>query len=429
MKKIFLHTLGCPKNIADSEILLNQIGCNNLQIEKSPEKSDIVLVNTCGFINDAKEESLEFIFDMIELKRKGVIEKIIVFGCLAERYGNELKKDIPEVDEFFGVNNLKEILKSLGGKSISSELYRHSKITPSHYTYIKISDGCNHQCSFCAIPSFKGRYKSKKINDIIKEIEGLPASVKEINLVAQDITYYGKDLYKENKLGALLKKIARSDFNGWVRLLYAYPSKFPLEILEILLENDKFCNYLDIPIQHVSDSILKSMRRGISKKNLVKLIDSIRTKIPEIALRTSIIVGYPGETKKEFNELLTFIRDIKFERLGVFTYSPEEGTHAFSLPNNVSLAEKNKRKEILLEAQRDISFSNNAKKIGSEMKVLVDDEDESYFFGRSEFDAPEIDNTVLIKKNANKKIKIGEFIRVKIIDSSDYDLYAEKIEN
>jgi ribosomal protein S12 methylthiotransferase len=429
MKKIFLQTLGCPKNIADSEILLNQLKKNNLDLVKSPESANIVLVNTCGFINDAKEESLEFIFDMIDLKRKGIIEKIIVLGCLSERYGNELKDGLPEVDAFYGVDNFDSILKSLGGKSLGKELYKHAMITPPHYAYVKISDGCNHKCSFCAIPSFKGNYKSKKIQDIVNEIEGLPKTIKEVNLVAQDITYYGKDLYKENKLGALLRKISKSDFKSWIRLLYCYPSKFPFEILDIILENDNFCNYLDLPIQHVSDVILKSMRRGITKKNLEILIDKIRNKIPDMALRTSIIVGYPGETTKEFKELLSFIDKIKFDRLGVFTYSPEEGTHAYSLKNNVKESEKNRRKEILLELQKEISNAKNAKKIGSALKVLLDDEDSSYFFGRSEYDAPEIDNMVLVKKTKSMKCRVGDFINVKIIDSSDFDLYAKILKN
>lgn len=428
MKKIFLHTLGCPKNIADSEILLNQIKVNNLEIASSPGESNVVIVNTCGFINDAKEESLEFIFDMVELKKAGILEKIIVIGCLSERYSPELKKEIPEVDAFYGVNDFNAILKSIGGKTLSKQLYKHSLITPSHYAYIKISDGCNHQCSFCAIPSIKGKYKSKKIHEILKEINSLPKTVKEINLVAQDITYYGKDIYGKNKLYDLLKQISKSDYSGWVRLLYAYPSKFPFEILDIILENENFCKYLDLPIQHVSDNILKSMRRGITRKNLEILIQRIRSKVPDISLRTSIIVGYPSETKKEFSELLDFISEIKFDRLGVFTYSPEEGTHSFSLRDSVSESEKRKRKETVLERQREISYENNSKILGKVIKVLIDDQDEKFYMARSEHDAPEIDNSVLIKKQHKNKIEIGDFINVKITDFSDYDLYGKPVE-
>jgi len=424
MIKIFLHTLGCPKNIADSEIMLNQLQLNNFKISNSPQDANVVIVNTCGFINDAKEESLEYIFDMISLKQSGKLEKIYVTGCLSERYRSDLKKNIPEVDGFFGVYELEAVLKKLNGKSFSKELYKHSLITPNHYAYVKISDGCNHRCSFCSIPSFKGKYKSKKISSIIKEMENMPVTVKEINLVAQDITYYGKDLYGKNSLAELLKKISKSRYKGWIRLLYAYPSRFPLEILDIILENKNFCNYLDIPIQHISDVVLKSMRRGITRKNTELLIEKIRQRVPGISLRTSLIVGYPAETKKEFKELLSFVKEIKFDRLGVFTYSGEEGTQSFSLLDKISQKEKENRKSIILEAQREISYEYNSKKVGKYFDVLIDEEDSEFYIARSEFDAPDIDNLVWIKKQKNNKSNIGDLVNVKITGYSDFDLYA-----
>ena len=425
MKKIYLHTFGCPKNIADSEILLHQIRLNDFEVVERVDVADIVLINTCCFIQDAKEESLEYIFEMVKLKQAGIIKQIYVFGCLSERYTNELKADIPEVDSFFGTYSTFNIIQSLGGKPRKEELHKRSLTTPSHYSYIKISDGCNHKCSFCAIPSFKGRYNSKKINEILKEIKNLPPTVKEINLVAQDTTSYGRDIYKKFDLTYLLNKIDKSSFNGWIRLLYAYPIHFKKDILNIMLDSNKFCSYLDIPIQHISDVVLKSMRRGETKKIILDLIDYVRMKVPNIALRTSVIVGYPTEGKKEFDELVSFIEKAKFDRLGIFTYSAEEGTNAFKLSDSVSLKEKKRRKETLLEIQKDISYSNNLKYVGKKMKVLIDEEDSSSFFARTEFDAPEIDNLVVINKKAGAKKKCGNFAEVKIIDSSDFDLYAE----
>lgn len=430
MKKIFLNTFGCPKNVADSEILLHQIKVNNFEQVETAEDADIVLINTCGFIQDAKEESLEYIFEMVKLKKAARIEKIYVFGCLSERYMNELKKGISEVDSFFGTYSILDIIQSLGGEPKIKELHTHSLVTPPHYAYIKISDGCNRKCAFCAIPSFKGKYKSKKVNDILKEIETLPSTVKEIILAAQEITSFGKDIYKKFDLAYLLDKIEMSTFNGWVRLLYVYPTPFVKDILNIMLASNKICNYLDIPIQHISDIVLKSMNRGKTRKQIFDLIDYVRNKKPEIALRTSVIVGYPAEGKKEFDELLSFIENVKFDRLGVFAYSAEEGTAAFRLGDTVSLSEKNRRKEMLLEVQKNISYNNNLKYVGQNMKVLIEEEDSSFFFGRTEFDAPEIDNLVVISKKNQAKNKhkdrknIGKFAEVKIIDNSDFDLYA-----
>jgi len=427
MKKIYLHTLGCPKNITDSEILLYQIKKNGFLISNNLSNFDIVLINTCGFINDAKDESLEYIFEIVKLKQKGNIGKIIVFGCLSKRYSQILSKQIPEVDHFFGVNDLSKILKQIGVKKAPTDLYYHSLITPPHYAYIKISDGCNHKCSFCAIPSIKGKYKSKKISTIIKEISFLPDSVKEINLVAQDITYYGKDIYQKYSLYKLLKNISSISNDKWIRLLYAYPNNFPYEILDIILDNNFFCKYLDIPIQHVSHSVLKSMKRGGDRKSIEKLFNNIRKRIPNIALRTSIIVGYPTETKKDFYELIDFLKEQKIDRVGVFTYSHEENTGAYLLKDSISSKIKEMRKEIVMEIQREISNNLNSKKIGKIFNVLIDDKDENYYYGRTEYDAPEIDNLVLIKNEKNTSLKIGQFTKVLITDYSDYDLYGKII--
>lgn len=427
MKKIYIHTLGCPKNIADSEIILYQIKKNGFLISNNPINSDIVLINTCGFINDAKDESLEYIFETVKLKQKGYIDKIIVFGCLSKRYSQILSKKIPEVDHFFGVNDLSKILKNIGVKKAPIDLYNHCLITPSHYAYIKISDGCNHKCSFCAIPSIKGRYKSKKVSTILKEISNLPNSVKEINLVAQDITYYGKDIYKKSSLYKLLKSITNISNGKWIRLLYAYPNNFPYEILDIILDNDNFCKYLDIPIQHVSRSVLKSMKRGGDRKSIEKLFNNIRKKIPNIALRTSIIVGYPNETKKDFYELVDFLKEQKIDRVGVFTYSHEEGTNAYILKDSISSKLKEKRKEIIMEIQQEISYNLNSKKVGKTFNVLIGDKDDKYYYGRTEYDAPEIDNLVLIQNEKNTSLKIGQFAKVYVTDYSDYDLYGKII--
>ena len=422
--KVYLNTLGCPKNVADSEILLHQIRLNGFEVVEKIDVADIVLINTCCFIQDAKEESLEYIFEMVKLKKDGIIKKICVFGCLAERYINELKTDIPEVDYFFGTYSIFDIIKSLDGKPKIKDLHKHRLVTPPHYSYIKISDGCNRKCAFCAIPSFKGKYKSKKASEILKEIRSLPPTVKEINLVSQESTSYGKDIYKKFDLGCLLNKIDSSSFNGWVRLLYIYPTPFIKDILNIILDSKKICNYLDIPIQHISDVVLKSMRRGETKRQMLDLIDYVRKEAPDIILRTSVIVGYPTEGKREFDELISFIERVKFDRLGVFIYSAEEGTTAFKLSDSVSLKEKNRRKNLLLEVQRVVSYNNNLKYIGKKMKVLIDEEDSSFFFGRTEFDAPEIDNLVVIDKKGGANKKCGDFAKVKIIDNSDFDLYA-----
>jgi ribosomal protein S12 methylthiotransferase len=431
-QKLHIITLGCPKNTADSEVLANQIEKNNIIISNGPENSDIIIINTCGFIQDAKQESLDKIFEMIKLKKERVIKKVFVMGCLFERYKKELSSEITEVDKYFGINDFHNIINELGGKFYYQSLFEHRLENPfSHYAYLKISDGCDHPCSFCAIPGIKGTHQSKKISLLLKESQSLvEKGVKEINLVAQDSTYYGMDLYGEKRLGELLRKMLKIKGLEWLRLMYAYPAKFPIEILDIMLEFKNFCKYIDLPVQHISDKILKSMRRGISKRTTMALLDKIRTKVPGITLRTSLIVGYPGETRKEFNELLKFVEDVKFNRLGVFTYSPEENTHAFKYPDRISLAEKEERKKIIMETQREISRKYNEKMLNEKIRIFIDNFDKAGYIGRTEGDAPEIDNSVFIKKKyfneKNNKI-VGSFIMGSVYKYDDYDLFVKPV--
>jgi ribosomal protein S12 methylthiotransferase len=431
-QKLHIITLGCPKNTADSEVLANQIEKNNIIISNSPETADMVIINTCGFIQDAKQESLDKIFEMINLKKEGVIKKVFVMGCLFQRYKNEMSEEIPEVDRYFGIDDFRSIIDELGGKYYNQNIFEHRLENPqSHYAYLKISDGCDHPCSFCAIPGIKGSYRSKKIPLLLREAENLvEKGVKEINLVAQDSTYYGMDLYGEKRIGELLRKMLKIKGIEWLRLMYAYPAKFPFEILDIMLEFENFCKYIDLPIQHISDKILKSMRRGISKKATMDLLDKIRKKVPGITLRTSLIIGYPGETKKEFGELLKFVEDVKFNRLGVFTYSPEENTYAYSFPDRISPSEKEERKKIIMETQREISRKYNENMLNEKIKVFIDNFDKTNYIGRTEGDAPEIDNGVFInrkslKDNANKIL--GHFIYGSVYKYDDYDLFIKPV--
>ncbi len=426
--KINIITLGCSKNIVDSEILITQLKANNFDVkhESAKDDVDIVIINTCGFIDKAKEESVNTILQSVEDKKHGSINKLYVIGCLSERYKDELEKEIPEVDKYFGVNQLPDILKELNADYKKELLKKHSLITPSHYAYLKISEGCNSNCSFCAIPLIKGRYKSKPAEDIIEEAKLLSKKgVKEIILIAQDLTYYGLDIYKKRELAKLLKKL--SEINGieWIRLQYTYPDNFPVEVFKIIKDNKKICKYLDIPFQHINDKILKSMKRNITKKQITEFIDKAREEIPDLALRTSIIVGYPDETEENFQELSDFVKHTKFDRLGVFTYSHEENTAAYKLQDNVSEKTKQEREKILMGIQQNISLELNKNKVGKTLKVIIDRLDGDYYIGRTEFDSPEIDNQVLIKKNNN--IKKGEFYKVRITKADYYDLYADLI--
>jgi len=421
-KKIHILTLGCPKNLVDSEILMRKLK-NKFQIVEKPEKADLVVVNTCGFIDSAKQESIEKIFEMVELKEKGKVESIYVMGCLSERYKNELEKEIPEVDKFFGVEKFEEILNTLGVPDRYELLGERELLTPKHYAYLKISEGCDNPCSFCAIPLIRGKHISRPIEEIIKEAKKLAwKGVKEIIIIAQDTTYYGLDIYGKRKLPELLNRLSEIDGIEWIRLMYTFPAKFPTEVLDIMAQNPKICKYIDIPIQHISDKILKSMRRGITKRKTIELLEKIRETVPEVAIRTSLIVGYPGETEKEFEELLDFVYTFKFDRLGVFTYSQEEGTKAFELGDPVSPEEKERRMALIMNAQHDIIVEKNEKMIGRKFKVLTDRKERDFYIGRTQWDAPEIDLEVLVEGNG---IKIGNFYEVEIYDIFEYDLIGK----
>jgi ribosomal protein S12 methylthiotransferase len=421
-KKIHILTLGCPKNLVDSEILMRKLK-NKFQIVEKPEKADLVVVNTCGFIDSAKQESIEKIFEMVELKEKGKVESVYVMGCLSERYKNELEKEIPEVDKFFGVEKFEEILNTLGVPDRYELLGERELLTPKHYAYLKISEGCDNPCSFCAIPLIRGKHISRPIEEIIKEAKKLAwKGVKEIIIIAQDTTYYGLDIYGKRKLPELLNRLSEIDGIEWIRLMYTFPAKFPTEVLDIMAQNPKICKYIDIPIQHISDKILKSMRRGITKRKTIELLEKIRETVPEVAIRTSLIVGYPGETEKEFEELLDFVYTFKFDRLGVFTYSQEEGTKAFELGDPVSPEEKERRMALIMNAQRDIIVEKNEKMIGRKIKVLIDRKERDFYIGRTQWDAPEIDLEVLVEGNG---IKIGNFYEVEIYDIFEYDLIGK----
>lgn len=424
--KINIVTLGCSKNIVDSEVLMGQLLGNNLDVTHEAKELDynIVVINTCGFIDNAKQESIDTILKFSELKEKGKIEKIYVTGCLSQRYKPELEKEIPTVDAYFGTNDLSRLMKIMGAD------YKHELVgerlltTPSHYAYLKIAEGCDRPCSFCAIPIMRGKHLSKPIEQLVEETKRLAKNgTKEIILIAQDLTYYGLDLYNERKLADLLRQL--SDVNGieWIRLQYAFPSQFPMEVLDVMNERKNVCKYLDMPLQHISDTMLKSMRRGITKRRTIELVEAIRTKVPDIALRTTLIAGYPEETEKDVEELIDFVEQTRFDRLGVFTYSHEENTHAFTLEDNIPSEEKQARADRIMEIQQGISFELNQKRIGQTYPVLIDRAEKDYFIGRTEFDSPEVDNEVLIPVK-DQYIRIGDFINVKIESASDFDLYG-----
>lgn len=423
---INIITLGCSKNLVDSELLLGQLKANNITAShESDINSNVIVINTCGFINDAKQESIDTILQYVEAKKAGLIEKVFVMGCLSQRYRNELKNEIKKIDGIYGVNELPEIVKDLGGNYNKASANNRYLTTPSHYAYLKIAEGCSRQCSFCAIPLIRGKYVSKPVNLIIDEAKILAEKgVKEIILIAQDLTYYGIDLYKKRKLADLLRKLSEINGIDWIRLHYTYPAGFPIDILDVMKEHDNICNYIDIPLQHISDSLLKSMRRGISGEETLKLINTIRDKIPDSAIRTTLIVGYPGETDQDFKDLKKFIIESKFDRLGVFTYSHEEDTPAYLLKDNIPEKIKQQRADEIMQIQQDISYQNNLKKVGNKFKILIDREEDNYFIGRTEYDSPEVDNEVLIEKSENN-CRIGEFYTIKITKADMFDLYGE----
>ncbi len=426
-KKINIITLGCSKNLVDSEVLMRQLGNDYIISHDSNTDADIQVVNTCGFIGDAKEESIETILQLTKAKSNGLTSKVFVTGCLSQRYKEDLKKEIPDVDGFFGVNDLPEILKALD-VDLKKELLGERLITtPKHYAYLKISEGCDRNCSFCAIPLIRGKHISKPIEELIAETEFLAKKgVKEIILIAQDLTYYGLDIYNKREIANLVNKLSMVEGIEWIRLHYAYPAGFPLDLIEEMKTNPKVCNYLDIPLQHISNHILKSMRRSHNQEATIKLIEKFRKSMPEASLRTTLIVGYPGETEDDFNELYNFVEKYKFDRLGVFQYSEEEDTAAYELEDDVPDQTKQDRSDKLMMLQQQISLENNKNKIGNTYKVLIDRLENGYFVGRTEFDSPEVDNEVLITEN-RIKLKIGDFYKVKITKADFFDLYATLI--
>ena len=424
--KINVVTLGCSKNVYDSEVLMGQLKANGKDVAHE-EEGNIVVINTCGFINNAKEESVNTILEYVKKKDEGDVDKVFVTGCLSERYKPDLVKEIPNVDAYFGTTELPGLLKALGADYKHELIGERLTTTPKNYAYLKIAEGCDRPCSFCAIPLMRGKHESKPIEDLVIEAEKLAANgVKELILIAQDLTYYGLDLYKKRNLAELLEALVKVEGVEWIRLHYAFPTGFPLDVLDVMKREPKVCNYLDIPLQHISDSILKSMRRGTTKEKTTKLISQFREAVPEMTIRTTLIVGYPGETEEYFQELKQWVVDMRFERLGCFTYSHEENTHAYNLEDDVPEEVKIDRANQIMEIQSQISWELNQQKIGATFKVVIDRKEGNYFVGRTEFDSPDVDNEVLI--DATKTyLKTGEFATVKIIEAEDFDLYAEVV--
>jgi ribosomal protein S12 methylthiotransferase len=426
-ENINIITLGCSKNVVDTEVLLSQLRHNNMHLTSDVGNADIAIINSCGFIDAAKQESIETILHAVELKKLGRLKKVIVMGCLSERYAAELQEEIPEVDAFIGANKIDRVIHVLGGNCKYELLGERTLTTPRHFAYLKISEGCDHPCSFCAIPIMRGKHISKPMERIILEAERLAAyGVKELVIIAQDSTCYGLDLYGKRKLASLLEKLGNVKGIEWLRLMYAYPAKFPLGVLEQFQVNHNLCRYLDIPIQHISDSVLKSMRRGISSRAIYELIDRVRTIKPDVALRTTLIVGYPNEGDKEFNELLNFVKETEFDRLGVFTYSREDDTAAYSLGDPIPQDVKESRRALIMEAQQGISLRKNQCFLGHMIKVIIDQKDDGIAFGRTERDAPEVDNEITIHSAGS--LSVGCFYDVKVVDADEYDLFAVPVE-
>jgi ribosomal protein S12 methylthiotransferase len=426
--KIGIVSLGCAKNLVDTEVLMKQLDASSFQIILDPVENDNIetaIINTCGFILDAKNESIETILQYIKAKTEGRLKSLFVMGCLSERYREQLAKELPEVDAFFGVNELSRVVERVGAKFRKDLLGERLLATPSHYAYLKIAEGCDRHCSFCSIPAIRGKHISRPMADIIREAEILARKgVKEIIVIAQDTTYYGLDLYKKRMLPELLEQLSVIHGLEWIRLHYTYPDGFPEEVLEVIKNHDNICKYIDIPLQHINSRILKSMKRGIDKEQTLALVSLIRKQLPQAAIRTTLITGYPGETLKDFRELKEFIDICRFDRLGIFTYSHEEGTAAYSLKDTVPQKIKKERAAILMDLQQEISFSLNKRRVGIDMKVIINGEENEYYIGRTEFDSPEIDNEVLIPKE-RKKLEIGHFYQAHITEADTFDLYAE----
>lgn len=425
--KVNVVTLGCSKNVVDSEILMAQLKANKFDVEHESmdDDAEIVIINTCGFIDNAKQESIDTILRYAQAKTDGEVSKVYVTGCLSERYKDDLIKEIPEVDAFFGTRELPRLLKTLKAD------YKHELVgerlltTPSHFAYFKIAEGCDRPCSFCAIPLMRGNHVSTSIEDLVKSAKSLAAQgVKELMLIAQDLTYYGLDIYKKRNLAELLEKLVEVEGIEWIRLHYAFPAGFPMDVLDVMNANPKIVKYLDMPLQHGSTKILKSMRRGITREKTEELVNEIRAKVPGIAIRTTLIAGYPGETEADFQEMYVFVEKMKFERLGIFTYSHEENTHAFKLEDDVPEKVKKERADQIMELQSGISYDLNQQKVGQTFRVLFDRAEGAYFIGRTEFDSPEVDNEVLVKKE-DTFVRLGDFAMVEITSADHYDLYGK----
>ena len=421
-------TLGCSKNVYDSEVLMGQLKAGGKEVVHEKE-GNIVVINTCGFINNAKEESINTILDYVQQKEAGLVDKVFVMGCLSERYKPDLEKEIPDVDQYFGTSELPALLKVLGADYKHELIGERLTTTPKNYAYLKISEGCDRPCSFCAIPLMRGAHISTPIEDLVTEAEKLAAKgVKELILIAQDITYYGLDLYKKRALADLLRALVKVEGIEWIRIHYAFPTGFPMDVLEVMKTEPKICNYLDIPLQHISDKILTSMKRGTTQKKTTKLLTKFREAVPEMAIRTTLIVGYPGETEEDFQALKDFVKAMRFDRLGCFTYSHEENTTAYELADDVPEEVKLQRANEIMELQSQISWELNQAKVGKVFRCLIDRKEGNYFVGRTEYDSPDVDNEVLIDAKKHY-VKIGDFTDVKITEAADYDLYGEPITN
>lgn len=424
--KINIITLGCSKNIYDSEVLMGQLKANGKNVAHE-EDGNIVVINTCGFIDNAKEESVNTILEFVERKEAGEVDQVFVTGCLSERYKPDLEKEIPNVDQYFGTRDLPLLLKALGADYKKELVGERLTTTPRHFAYLKISEGCDRPCSFCAIPLMRGGHKSTPIEDLITETQKLAAKgTKELILIAQDLTYYGLDIYKKRALADLLKELVKVEGIEWIRLHYLFPTGFPEDVLDVIREEPKICNYIDIPLQHIADPVLKSMRRGTTKERTDKLLRLMRETVPGISIRTTIIVGYPGETEEDFEVLKEWVKEMRFERLGVFTYSHEENTHAFNLEDDVPAETKQERANQLMAIQQEISTELNGAHLGKKMRVLIDRIEGDFFVGRTEYDSPDVDNEVLISADY---LPVGEFIEVLITDTTDYDLFAIPLES
>ena len=425
--RINVITLGCSKNIYDSEVLMGQLRASGKEVVHEKE-GNIVVVNTCGFIDNAKEESVNTILEQIQKKETGAVDKVYVTGCLSERYKPDLEKEIPQVDQYFGTTDLPQLLKVLEADYQHELVGERILTSPKHYAYMKIAEGCDRPCSFCAIPLMRGKHRSTPIEDLVKQAKHLAKEgVKELILIAQDLTYYGLDLYKKRRLADLLKELVRVEGIEWIRLHYAFPTGFPEDVLEVMREEDKICNYLDIPLQHIADPILKSMRRGTTEAKTTALLDKFREQVPQIVLRTSLIVGYPGETEADFETLKNWVKAMRFERLGCFTYSHEENTHAHQLVDDVPEEVKQERSNAIMEIQSQISWEHNQSCIGKVYRCLIDRKEGNHYVGRTYMDSPDVDNEVLIDATQHY-LKQGEFIKIKITEASDYDLVGTPVE-